>query len=139
MAESLVGVRVLVVEDHSDSRDMLEEALGFFGATVLTVVTAEAAAARLADADIVVTDYALPGHDGIWLLEQINGSPRPIPVILVSGFAASQVRAVADAPFALKLLKPVDPLDLGRQISLVLRQMRADDPRSLSQSVSENL
>src|SRR5258707_10754648 len=120
MAESLTGIRVLVVEDHSDSRDMLEQALGFLGATVITVMTAEAAATRLADADVVVTDYALPGHDGIWLLGQITGSPRPVPAILVSGFAASQVQAVADSPFALKLLKPVDPFELRRQIALVM-------------------
>jgi len=118
----LAGIRVLVVEDHTDSRDMLEEALAFLGATVTTVMTAEDGAARFGDADVVVTDYALPGHDGIWLLDEINGSPRPIPAILVSGFAASQVQAVADAMFALKILKPVDPFELGRQIALVLRQ-----------------
>lgn len=122
MADPLAGIRVLVVEDHSDSRNMLEEALEFLGATVIAVTTAEAAAARLADTDVVVTDYALPGHDGIWLLDQIDGSPRPVPTILVSGFAASQIKAVADAAFARKILKPVDPFELGRQIGLVMRQ-----------------
>src|SRR3954468_10695563 len=110
MAGSLAGVRVLVVEDHSDSRDMLEEALGYLGATVITVMTAEDAATRVGDADIVVTDYALPGRDGIWLLDQIKGSPRPVPTILLSGFASIQNKEVAEAVFALKLLKPVDPL-----------------------------
>src|SRR5947207_2491059 len=122
MAESLAGIRVLVVEDHSDSRDMLEEALQFLGATVISVMTAEAAVGRVADADVVVTDYALPGHNGVWLLDQIKGSPRPVPTILVSGFAASQVKAVADGLFALKILKPVDPFELGRQIASILRQ-----------------
>jgi len=122
MPDSLAGIRVLVVEDHTDSRDMLEEALQFLKATVTTARTAEAAAARLAEADVVVTDYALPGHDGIWLLDQINSCVRPVPVILVSGFAATQVPAVAEAVFALKLLKPVDPFELGRQIALVMRQ-----------------
>ena len=59
LADPLAGIRVLVVEDHSDSRNMLEEALEFLGATVIAVMTAEAAAARLADADVVVTDFAL--------------------------------------------------------------------------------
>ena len=122
MAESLAGIRILVVEDHSDSRDMLREALGFFGATVITLETAEAAAGRLADVDVVVTDYALPGHNGLWLLDQITRSPRPVPTILVSGFAASQIKGIADALFALKILKPVDPFELGRQIASVLRQ-----------------
>ena len=101
---------------------MLEEALQFLGATVISVMTAEAAVGRVADADVVVTDYALPGHNGVWLLDQIKGSPRPVPTILVSGFAASQVKAVADGLFALKILKPVDPFELGRQIASILRQ-----------------
>src|SRR5256885_8371016 len=100
----LAGIRVLVVEDHTDSRDMLAEALAFLEASVITVITAEAGAARLADADIVVTDYALPGHDGIWLLDEINGSSRPIPAILVSGFAASQVQAGAAPVFPPNIL-----------------------------------
>src|SRR4051794_18628543 len=112
----LAGIRILVVEDHSDSRDMLEEALVFLGASVISVAMAEAAAARLGEADVVVTDYALPGHDGVWLLEQIKASALGIPVILVSGYAPSQIPTVAAAPFVLKLLKPIDPLDLGRQM-----------------------
>jgi CheY-like chemotaxis protein len=120
MASLLDGVRVIVVEDHADSGDILEQSLSFLGATVIAVTTAEAAAARLEEADVVVTDYALPGHDGVWLLERINASALGIPAILLSGFAASHVQAVADAPFALKLLKPIDPLELGRQIGIVL-------------------
>lgn len=122
MAEALNRVRVLVVEDHTDSRDMLEQALQFLGAQVIAVSTAEAAAARLADADIVVTDYALPGHNGVWLLEQIGASRPGIPAILLSGFAASQVPAVAAAPFTLRILKPIDPLELGRRIATVLER-----------------
>jgi hypothetical protein len=46
--------------------------------------------------------------------------PRAIPTILLSGFAAIQVPAVAEAPFTLKILKPIDPLELGRQVALVM-------------------
>ena len=120
MSTLLSGLCVLVVEDHSDSRDMLEEGLSFLGARVITVATAEAAVGRLVDADVVVTDYAMPGHTGVWLLNQIQALPRTIPTILLSGFAAIQVPAVADAAFTLKILKPIDPLELGRQVALVV-------------------
>jgi CheY-like chemotaxis protein len=116
----LTGVRVLVVDDHSDSRDMVEEALHFLGATVITAPSAEAAATRLAEADVITTDYALPGHDGVWLFEQVQQSHLGIPVILVSGFAANQIQAVDNTPFALKLVKPIDPLELGRRIGIRL-------------------
>lgn len=57
-------------------------------------------------ADITLTDFSMPEHDGVWLLEQLNQHPRPIPVISVSGFAESQVPRLAQAPFARKLPKP---------------------------------
>lgn len=72
-------------------------------------------------ADIILTDFSMPEHDGVWLLEQVNRSPHPIPVIAVSGFAESQVPRLAQAPFTRKLLKPVDPWKLAELIVEVLR------------------
>jgi CheY-like chemotaxis protein len=112
----LTGIRVLVVEDHDDSRDILDESLRFQGATVHTAPTAADACQALHLADVVVTDFAMPERDGIWLLEQVAQAPRPVPVILLSGFAAQQIDAIARAPFARKLLKPVDPWDLAEEI-----------------------
>jgi CheY-like chemotaxis protein len=89
-------------------------------ATVSISTTAREALAMLADVDLVITDFSMPGEHGAWLLEQINASARPIPVILVSGFTANQRQALADAPFALKMLKPVDPWALAAEIRAVL-------------------
>ena len=72
-------------------------------------------------ADIILTDFSMPGHDGVWLLEQVNQQPRPIPVISVSGFAEKHVPRLAQAPFARKLLKPVDPWQLAEIIIEVLK------------------
>jgi CheY-like chemotaxis protein len=119
-AQLLTGLRIVVVDDHEDSRDLLQQAFAFLGADVTTVATAEDAMRSVATADVLVTDFALKGKDGAWLLEQINSSPRPIPVILLSGFVATQSAAMADAPFALKLLKPVDPMDLAQKIRAML-------------------
>jgi len=122
MRNTLTGVRVVVVEDHGDSREILEEMLRFCGAIVTTAATALDALAAVPDADILVTDFALPpGEDGVWLLEQVNGHRQPIPVILVSGFAENQDRRLAAAPFARKLLKPIEPERLCEEIAKVLR------------------
>jgi CheY-like chemotaxis protein len=121
----LAGLRILVVDDHEDSRDLLQQAFAFLGAHVTTAVTAEEAMRSVTTTDVVVTDFALKGKDGAWLLAQINASPRPIPVVLLSGFVETQVGAMADARFALKLLKPVDPMDLAQKI----RAMLAVPPR----------
>ena len=122
MAGPLTGIRVLIVEDDLDSRFVLQEALRFQGATPEAVSTAAEAIAAVNDFDVVVTDYDLPDADGVWVLEQIVRLPRRVPVILLSGFAESQREAIARAPFARKLLKPVDPFDLGREILKLLSQ-----------------
>ena len=121
VTEPLAGVRVLIAEDHDDTRDILEQALRYLGATVTTVALASEALVLVAAADIIVTDFSMPQQDGVWLLEQVNQQSRPIPVILVSGFAEQQVPRLAEAPFARKLLKPVDPWVLGDIIRTLLR------------------
>jgi two-component system OmpR family response regulator len=104
----LVGIRILVVEDDDDSREVLAQILSLEGASVMTVSTASEALAMLPGADIVLTDFALPSDDGVWLLERVNKQPRPIPVIVMSGFDEGQEPRLATAPFAGKLLNPVD-------------------------------
>jgi len=54
-------------------------------------------------------------------LEQVNRLPRCIPVVLVSGFHEHQVARLAAAPFARKLLKPIEPERLCKEIAEVLR------------------
>ena len=115
----LAGLRILVVDDHEDSRDLLQQAFAFLGADVKTAVTAEEAMESVTTTDVVVTDFALKGNDGVWLLAQINASPRPIPVILLSGFVEPQAAAMAEPAFALTLLKPVDPIDLAQKIAML--------------------
>ena len=122
MPTNLTGIRVVVVEDHSDSREILEEMLRSCGAVTMTVSTASEALAIAPDADIILTDFALPpGEDGVWLLEQVNTGPRPIPVILVSGFSEHHDARLAAAPFARKLLKPIEPEQLCEVAATVLR------------------
>ena len=121
MSAPLVGVRVIVAEDHQDTRDILEQVLRDLGATVTTAATAREALDLIGAADIVVTDFSMPDRDGAWLLEQVNQQAHPIPVIALSGFAESQVPRLAQAPFARKLLKPIDPWVAGDVIREVLR------------------
>ena len=122
MAELLTGIRVVIAEDHDDTRDILEQVLRHLGATVTSVALAREALGMVEAADVIVTDLVMPGEDGVWLLEQVNGQPRPIPVIVVSGFAEEQVARLAEAPFSRKLLKPVDPWELADIIRDLVRR-----------------
>jgi CheY-like chemotaxis protein len=68
----------------------------------------------------VLTDFALPGDDGVWLLEQVNQQSRRIPVIAISGDTESKEPRLAAAPFAGKLLKPLDFDQVCAEIAVVL-------------------
>jgi CheY-like chemotaxis protein/HPt (histidine-containing phosphotransfer) domain-containing protein len=72
--------RVLVVDDHPVNRRILRAQLESFGLAVETAGTAEeglalveTAASRGRTFDLAILDYQLPGHDGVWLGEQIRG------------------------------------------------------------------
>jgi CheY-like chemotaxis protein len=117
----LSGVRVLVVEDHDDSRDMLEQALAHVGALVVASPSADEALAHLGEVDIVVTDIAMPGHDGFWLLGEVQRRQGSTPVIAVSGHADLQVKALREAAFVRVLRKPIDPWVLCSEVAAALR------------------
>lgn len=116
----LTGIRVLVVEDNEDMRELLVESLRLLDATVVPVATAREAVVEALRADIIVTDVALPMEDGVWLWERVNLHPHPIPVIALSGYTADQYPRMKHAQFARTLLKPIDPNKLAGVISEVL-------------------
>jgi CheY-like chemotaxis protein len=119
--DQLVGIRVLVVEDHDDSRDLLQQVLEHEGAWVIVSRSADEALPRVGEVDVVVTDIAMPGHDGFWLLHEVRRRDRPVPVIAVSGYSELQERALREAAFARVLRKPIDPWVLCREVASVVR------------------
>jgi CheY-like chemotaxis protein len=68
--------------------------------TVRTTGLAREALTWVDDADVVVTDYAMPGDSGLWLLARVRERPRPVPVIVLTGYDDVYVRELAEAPFA---------------------------------------
>ena len=120
----LDGVRLLLVEDHADTREIYGRVLAAQGATVTAASRADAAAEVLGIVDIVATDVSMPDDDGVWLLEHVRATAPSVPVIGISGFTKEQLPESA-AAFDLLLLKPVDPWDLVENIARVLQ----DRPR----------
>jgi CheY-like chemotaxis protein len=117
---SLAGVQVLVVDDHHDTRQVFDQALGLAGAVVSLAASAREALGYLDRVAVIVTDYAMPGETGLWLLERVLERAQPVPVILVTGYADLYAKQLATAPFARVLRKPVDPLQLCTVVAAVL-------------------
>jgi len=121
----LAGVRVLVVEDEADTRDLLAAALGHSGAEVDPAASAAEALAALRRRrpDVMVCDIGMPGEDGYSLLERVRALASEdgglVPAIALTAYARSDDRRRAlAAGFQIHLSKPVDPDEL---ISAVAR------------------
>ena len=114
----LDGVRVLVVDDEPDARDLFGSILRGAGAEVDLADSADAAIDILAahPPRVLVTDIEMPGRDGYELLEAARaraGSSHPFAAIAVTAYARDVDRRRAlDAGFDLHLPKPVEPDDL---------------------------
>jgi signal transduction histidine kinase/ActR/RegA family two-component response regulator len=114
----LEGVRVLVVDDDPNTLDMLTEALRTSGAEVTGADSARHALARLAEsrADVIVSDIAMPGEDGLWLMHRVRTLPGrlgAIPAVALTALARSEDRKRAiDAGFQIHMAKPVRLTDL---------------------------
>jgi PAS domain S-box-containing protein len=121
----LSGVRVLVVEDEPDTRDLLSAALGHSGALVEPAASAGEAldALRRRPPDVLVCDIGMPGEDGYALLARVRALTAEegglVPAVALTAYArADDRRRALAAGYQVHLAKPVDPDEL---ISLVAR------------------
>jgi len=110
-ADRLRAVRVLVVEDDDDTRELVRLTLESAGAAVEVVATAEDARREmLADApDVLISDIRMPEEDGYSLIRSLRSAGVSTPAIALTAFArredAEDARA---AGFQIHLSKPVD-------------------------------
>ena len=117
-APTLDGVRVLLIEDDPNTLEMLTEALRTGGAQVTAADSARRALDALTTASphVIVSDIAMPGEDGLWLMHRIRGMPPPagrIPAVALTALARKEDRERAMAAgFQVHLAKPVRLGDL---------------------------
>jgi signal transduction histidine kinase/ActR/RegA family two-component response regulator len=109
------GIRVLVVDDDSDARDLLKHVLEGCGAEVTEAPSAADALAVLDRyiPDVLVSDVGMPGQDGYSLIRRIRTLPnealRSLPAIALTAFSRNEDRTRAlVAGFSLHLTKPAD-------------------------------
>jgi signal transduction histidine kinase len=116
---ALAGLRILAVDDDPDSLDVLTSILRLHQAIVYGATSAVEALELLRKErpDVVISDIAMPEHDGYWLMHQIrraieDGAPA-VRCVALTAFAnaAARERALA-AGFSAHLSKPFDPDEL---------------------------
>lgn len=116
---SLRGLRVLVVEDDEDTRELLITVLQRASATVESAGSAKEGLERFGQfrPDVLLSDLAMPGEDGYWLIRHVrNLSPEQggqTPAIAVTAYAREEDRTrVLKAGFQTHISKPVQPAEL---------------------------
>jgi PAS domain S-box-containing protein len=117
-AKALNGLRILLVEDEPDARELIAILLQGSGATVEAVDSARDALQRLPlfIPDVLVSDIGLPRESGYDLIRQIRAMTsdiNKIPAIALTAFATENDRKMSlSAGFQAHLAKPVEPADL---------------------------
>jgi CheY-like chemotaxis protein/nitrogen-specific signal transduction histidine kinase len=128
----LAGVRVLLVEDHHDTAELLRAVLGSQGAAVSLATSLAEALAMLNETefDVLVTDIGMPDGNGYELLERLRERERatgrkPAPAVAVTAFAGGEDRERAlAAGFDDYAAKPIEPAALIDTIARASRHGR---------------
>jgi two-component system OmpR family response regulator len=134
--ERLLGLYVLVVEDHCDTLEVFDAFIRLYGAEVISVASAHDALSSLAIArpSVMVVDYGMPGLNGCEFLERVKTlrdyGQRPVPAILCSAETRLGEAAKA-AGFSSYLTKPVDLEALIEEIARVAERGLPGRPAQL--------
>ena len=128
--EDLTGIRVLLVEDEADAREMLAYLLREHGADVESAGSAREAMQAF-DArpfDIMLSDLEMPEEDGYSLVRRIrarqSGARRRIPAVAVSAYGRAEDLARATAAgFDRHIVKPIDVADLVTTVAALGRSI----------------
>ena len=120
---SLEGLRVLVVDDGDETREMVAAILGKRGALVTALPSAHEALATMAEQkpDVLLLDLELADAAGDSLIRKIRALPAPeggaTPAVALAAFASADRTRALLAGFQLQLAKPVRPAELVASVA----------------------
>jgi CheY-like chemotaxis protein len=124
----LSGVRVLVVDDEEDARELLRTTCEAHGATVDTArSTAEAMQVfERATPDVLISDIGMPFEDGYALIKRVRAR-RPdrgglVPAVALTAYAAPSDRlATLSAGYQAHMAKPYEPGEIAALVNRLAR------------------
>lgn len=118
-AAKLVGLKFLIIDDESATRDMLSHIFKSAGAVMETADSASAAREILArwQPDLILSDIGMPDEDGYTFIKFVrslhSADGGMIPAIALTAYARPQdCESALNAGFQMYLTKPVSPTDL---------------------------
>ncbi|MEA2490641.1 MAG: hypothetical protein QOH21_2433 [Acidobacteriota bacterium] len=119
----LTGMKVLLVDDDREARQLVRSVLQYAGAVVVSVDSATMALNELTERrpDLVITDIAMPGMDGYALAREIRhrADLAGIKLVALTAFPAGRGTA-SKSGFDEYLTKPIDPFALVTAIQRIM-------------------
>jgi PAS domain S-box-containing protein len=122
--QTALGIRVLVVEDDIETRDILSAILERAGFSYRVATRASEGLTVLDDwqPDVIVSDIGMPDMDGYAFVRELRARPAAegghIPALALSAFARAEDRELAlRSGYQAHIAKPVDPADLVKAIA----------------------
>ncbi|MBD2102679.1 PAS domain S-box protein [Leptolyngbya sp. FACHB-261] len=130
----LDGLKVLIVDDEADAREMLTTLLKQSGAEVMTAASAREALAMITQfpseqrPDVLVSDIGMPNEDGYLLIHQVRAlAPDQggrIPAIALTAYARTEdrIRALSSG-FQSHVPKPVEPAEFVTVVANLVNRL----------------
>jgi CheY-like chemotaxis protein len=114
----LEGLRILLVEDFADAREIVTNVLRHAGAEVTASASSPEALATLEQGapDVIVADIGLPGEDGLQFMRKVRARPGEegrVPAVALTAWGLPRDRELAkEAGYQAHLVKPIEPATL---------------------------
>ena len=130
MGNALKGIRVLVVEDDDDTRELLKVLLETHGSAVTTTASVQEALSAYDQSlpDVIVADIGMPDYNGYTLIGRVRARDRErggniVPAIALTAFTTAIDRdTVLSAGFQVHIPKPFEATHLISVITDLARQ-----------------
>jgi CheY-like chemotaxis protein len=127
--DRLDGLRVLVVDDEPDTRELLKVGLGQCGAQVTTAASAAEALAEISKSppDVLISDIGMPDEDGYTLLKNVRALPAEdggrVPAIALTAYARVEDRMQAlRSGYQMHVPKPVELAELAAVVASLAKR-----------------
>jgi CheY-like chemotaxis protein len=140
----LGGIKLLIVDDDADARELLAAAFLEMGARVHVVDCADTAVEALGRErpHVIVSDIGMPGQDGYTLMQRIRDDEaryghQRLPAVALTAYAtADDVKRSMAAGYDVHVAKPVDALTLAHTIVDLVGMVPIDDAMDTTRPVT---
>jgi len=118
-----MGKKILIVDDNPNMSSLLSEMLEVFDYKSVRAGDGHEALNELKSNDfsMVITDMRMPNMTGLELLKEVKSKYPKVPVVIISGYSASQIESQSELAQADGFLgKPLMMSDIEQLLSTLL-------------------